>query len=95
MTYDLDAVIAEDERKPFVFTLKGEQWTLPHAETISAEQAEALDAGHVVKTLKSIGGNDLGAQLAKLPAFALEALMNEWLKASGTTLGEELASTGS
>lgn len=95
MTFNLDTVLAESDRKPFTFTLDGEQHELPHVETLTAEQAVRLDQGNAVQVLHEIAGDELGGRLGKLPGFALEALLRQWLSHAGLKPGESRASTGS
>jgi hypothetical protein len=95
MTFNLDTVIAESDLAPFPFELDGEARTLPHIQTLTTEQAVRVEMGNPIEVLQEIGGDELGTRLGKLPAFALNALLEAWLAHSGLQPGESSASTGS
>lgn len=95
MAFNLDTVIAESKYEPFPFELDGAEQTLPHIQTLTAEQAVRLESGNAVEVLKEIAGDDLGTRLGRLPAFALEALLSKWLEQAGLKSGESVASTRS
>lgn len=95
MSFSLDTVIAESKLEPFAFQLEGEELTLPHAQTLTAEQAVGIETGNAVQVLREIAGDELGTRLGRLPGFALNALLEEWSKHSGIKMGEEPASTRS
>lgn len=94
-SFNLDTVIAESTLQPFLFELDGQEHQLPHVQTLNAEQAVGVENGNAVEVLKEIAGDELGSRLGKLPGFALEALLKQWLAHAGLKPGELPASTRS
>ena len=97
MPFDLDAVIAEATGAPYEFTFGGETFTLPPDADVFAVQKMA--AGEIGDALKLLLGSDQYARMETMPGTfgvkAFEALMTDYMRHVGSSVGESQASTGS
>jgi len=96
--FDLDAVIAEREKKPpFVFRFGGESYSLPTRPDVRA--AAALGAGRLDDGLRMMLGQAQWERLQEAEAVfddqALLSIMEAYQKHTGDDLGESKASTRS
>lgn len=85
---DLDVLQAEATFEPFRFTLDAQERELPHVQTLSTEQALQVEAGQAKDVIVTIAGQDLADRLMKLPAFAMNAVLEGWLQHAGLAQGE-------
>lgn len=98
--FDLDAVEAEVKREPFVFTLGGRQWTLPHMEDMDRQIIHHIDQGNQKLAREAIRlglGEDVYAEFDELPLSlgGVDKLFEAWMRHSGMASGNSQASTGS
>lgn len=91
---DLDVLIAESKREDFTFTLAGTERRFPHAATLTYDQLLLADRDPV-QLFPEITDEDTAKQLRAMPAFALEAVVEGWMKHSGVDPGESAASSSS
>lgn len=86
MTFSLRTVIDDVDLEPFVFEgPDGKEWQLPHVQTLTTRQAMAAMAGDVEAVFLEISPG-VSEMLLDLPAFAIEALLKEWMQHSGVDL---------
>ncbi|MPZ27546.1 MAG: hypothetical protein GEV12_14335 [Micromonosporaceae bacterium] len=86
MTFSLRTVIDDADLPPFAFEdSNGKQRELPHVQTLTTRQALAAMDGDVETVFKEIAP-DVSDLLLDLPAFAVEALIKEWLAHSNIDL---------
>lgn len=85
---DLDVLLAETKNEPYTFTLGGAERTLPHAKTLTVGQLRALDRGEIDEVLPEIADEETSDVVVALPAFALDSLIDRWLKHSGIDMGK-------
>jgi hypothetical protein len=97
--FDLDAYMAEVRRTPFLFTLGGETFEMPHladmdwhASTVDGKPADAT----VHDMMKAgLGDRWKAFDACKLTADGYNELWKRWQAHSGIDLGEDDASPGS
>jgi len=99
MAFDVDALIAEAENEPFVFTYDGTEYELPHGKTLTMRQQLDLagaggDAGGFVDVLREVAPDTVDAML-DMPGHATLAVIKAWNEHSGIDQGESSASTDS
>lgn len=89
---DLDVLqreVAEDDKyPPFPFVLDGEPHTLTNVQMLTTEQALKIEMGEARDVLREIAGDAMADRLLKLPAHAMNALMEGWLQHAGLHTGE-------
>lgn len=97
MAYDLDAIVAESDSTPFVFTFGGEEFTWPAQLDLRAERE--LSEGKLWEALERMFGPDQYARFLAtsqhLDMEVIKALFGAHAKHQGTTMGESRASAGS
>lgn len=97
MTFNLDAVLAEETGAPFSFTFGGEDYDLPpHVDlmVVAAMQDSRLGDG-LRKLLGPKQWERMQASEATFDERALTALLEAYMAHVGTTVGESSASTSS
>lgn len=104
--FNLNAVEAESDLKPFVFLWASKdnpnrRFTMQHLESLDAwplmEAADNGDAGAMAACFRLALGKEQWADFRKtpLPQYKLKALFTEYRKHSGQELGESGASSDS
>lgn len=95
--FDLDALIAEAEGEPFLFTFGGEKYELPPRVDMLA--LIALDEGRLGDGLRLLFGEDQWQQIEDSDAVfndqAMEALLQRYFAHLGVELGKSGASSRS
>lgn len=96
---DLDVLqreAAEDDKyPPFPFVLDGDAHELLNAQMLTAEQTVRVEEGDARGVIAEIAGDGMADRLMKLPAHALNALLNGWIEHVGVKPGESVASSSS
>lgn len=92
---NLDALDAEANLAPFVIRVGGKKVEIPHASTMTVEQAERMDTGERRAVMVELIGEELTATIWRLKVGTLEKFINAWLVHGGTDLGEDAASADS
>lgn len=99
--FDLDAVLAEEQKAPFTFTAFGRQWKLTHMGDIDVwpllEAADLGDTAASKAVLEAAFGPDqyMEFRLQPLPQRAFDLLFTRYLAHCGVKSGESLASARS
>lgn len=100
MVFDLDAVIADVQREPFVFTFGGVEFTWPGG--VDLRVSALLSEGNLLGALERLNGDQHEKFMASwenheglLDNTFIKALFGEHAKHAGSSLGESSASTGS
>ena len=97
MSYDLDAAVREDRGEPFVFTLGGQEFTLPHQKDVDKKfllVADELRGDSIIQALRIALGEQWEAfDAIPLSISGVEKLYEAWNEHSGVESGEGSAST--
>lgn len=94
--FDLDAVIAERDRGPFLFRLKGHEWTFPADPGIEA--MDLLTQGKVVETIYALLGDqrdEFRTVVGDLGMIAATKLVDAYTEYVKVDLGKLEASSDS
>ena len=94
---DIDTLVAEAVYEPFLVTIGGTVYRLPHMATLPTGATLALaETVTGIDVLRVIAQDDAFVDAcAALPLFAVEAIVAGWQKHSGISVGESQASSGS
>lgn len=88
-----ETLAAERNLEPFKFDgPDGELLELPHASTMTTEQAVRMDRGDIDGVLRELAGRKVAGVVMALPAYATDALTEAWLEHAGMRPGESPAS---
>ena len=95
--FNLDAVEAEVELRPFRVNFGGRRWTFLHMQELDAweaiEAAASGDVGVVVESMKlALGDQWDDFRKQRMPQYKLMPLFKAWQKHSGVSAGESEAS---
>lgn len=93
--FDVDAYLSEQDLWPLEITVKGAKYLLPHFESLSLDQAEAISDGSIKATLADICGQETADVLASMPAKGLNKILELWQAQAEDEPGEDKASSGS
>jgi hypothetical protein len=85
--FDVDVYVNELDLRPYRFRMGGKLYELPHASTLTAQQAVDLTIDPLT-TLSQVAGDDLAPKLMALPTAGLEAIVKRWTNAAGVDAGE-------
>lgn len=89
---DVDVLIAESTFEPYRFILGKKDHELPHPKTLTWTQLVQADSGDLETVLPEVTDPETATALLGLPNFALEKVIEGWLKHAGVDLGELKAS---
>lgn len=95
--FDLDALENEAEVRPFLFRLKGEQFTFPPATDVDWKTAAKLETGDFDGALRELLGEKQYTRFARHPlsAYKLGQLFRQYQDHQGISPGESQPSTAS
>lgn len=98
--FDLDALIADADNKPFKFTFAGREWTLPHLSDLDAwpliaamEQGDSTAARSTMAL--AVGDEWDEFRSHRMPQHALNSLFERYTAHSGMAPGKQPASSSS
>lgn len=98
--FDVDALIAEAQHKPFRFAFAGREWAMRHMADLDVWQmfdaAKRGDDGAVEEIFRLALGDEWGEFRSHfMPQHALQAIFERYQKHAGMEPGESRASSGS
>ena len=86
--FDVDALMAEVDRKPFRFRWAGETWEFPAGMDVRA--VEHIDAGRVMQAIEMLLGAEQWGRMIEVPdildAVTLKMVLDRYLEVQGLTV---------